>query len=158
MKFGKRVRRALRGVLSNKTASDRASSPDSTKTEQIRQTLTDIGYYEAVSARYGAAQLIGIVLLALYLALTLLTDSSMLAGGHLTYFLKDMTNAMTLREATARDTLVYTADEDGQQTLFRDGLVAVGGDRVTVFSSTGRIKQDRSKQIRLLAISVSVCK
>ena len=119
-------------------SSDGAGDFNSDVPERIKITLTDVGYYETLSSRYGTAQTLGIVLLALYLCLTLMTNPALLASERLTYFVKDMVTAASLWDGAADDTLTYTADGQGTQLLFRDGLVAVSESDVTLFSSTGR--------------------
>ena len=108
------------------------------ETQEIRGALTDAGYYEEVSLRYASAQLIGMMLLAVFAAVSLLTNSSLRSSDSLVFFAKDMTTALTAVEREARDTVVYTADADNRYTLFRDGLAVLGQDKLTVFSATGR--------------------
>ena len=108
------------------------------ETQEIRGALTDAGYYEEVSLRYASAQLIGMMLLAVFVAVSLLTNASLLSSDNLVFFAKDMTTALSAVEREARDTVVYTADADNRYTLFRDGLAALGSDKLTVFTATGR--------------------
>ena len=115
----------------------RASAKDG-EMPSIRGALTDADYYEEVSVRYASAQLIGMMLLAVFVAVSLLTNSSLLSSDSLVFFAKDMTTALAMGEREARDTVVYTADEDNRYTLFRDGLAVLGGDKLTVFTATGR--------------------
>ena len=106
--------------------------------QKIRGALTDAGYYEEISLRYASAQLIGMMLLAVFVAVSLLTNSSILSSDNLVFFAKDMTSAMTMVEREARDTVTYTADAENRYTLFRDGLAVLGSDKLTVFTATGR--------------------
>lgn len=106
--------------------------------QEIRGALTDADYYEEVSVRYASAQLIGMMLLAVFVAVSLLTNSSLFSSDNLVFFAKDMTTALAMGEREARDTVVYTADEDNRYTLFRDGLAVLGRDKLTVFTATGR--------------------
>ena len=104
----------------------------------VRESMTDAGYYREISLRYATWQLIGIVLLAVFLAVSLLTNASMLSGDNLAFFVRDMTASLSLRESAARDTLVYASDEDNRYELFREGLAVFGKEKLTVFTATGR--------------------
>lgn len=106
--------------------------------QRIRGALTDAGYYEEVSVRYASAQLICMMLLAVFVAVSLLTNSSILSSDNLVYFAKDMTTALSTGEREARDTVTYTADADNRFALFRDGLAVLGDSKLTVFTATGR--------------------
>ena len=106
--------------------------------ELVRERVTDAGYFEEVSLRYATAQLLCIMLLAVFAAVSLLTNSSLLSSENLLFFAKDMTTSLTQRESVARDTMVYTSDEDNRHVLFRDGLAVLGSDKLTVFTATGR--------------------
>lgn len=106
--------------------------------ELVRESVTDVGYFEEISLRYATAQLVCIMLLAVFAAVSLLTNSVLLSSENLLYFAKDMTTSLAQREGVARDTLVYTADEDNRYVLYRDGLAVLGGDKLTVFTATGR--------------------
>lgn len=121
-----------------KTLMRRSGDRASDAPRPIRESITDAGYFEEVSVRYASAQLIGIVLLAVFLAVSLLTDSSLLSANSLAFFAKDMTASVSLRERAARDTLVYTSDEDNRFATFRGGLSVLGDEKLTVFTATGR--------------------
>ena len=86
--------------------------------QTVREQVTDAGYFETVSVRYASAQLIAIMLLAVFLGVSLLTDSDLLSADNLIYFAKDMTSSVSMRENAARDTLVYTASEDADRVLY----------------------------------------
>ncbi len=116
----------------------RRNASQKEEVEEIRGALTDAGYYEEVSLRYASAQLIGMMLLALFVAVSLLTNSSILSSDNLVFFAKDMTTALAMGEREARDTVVYTADGENRFALFRDGLAVLGQDKLTVFTATGR--------------------
>lgn len=126
---------ALRALL-RRLDRRRQGSPD--RPEPIRESVTDAGYYEEISLRYASAQLVGIILLSVFLAVSLLTDSALLSADSVAFFAKDMTTSISMRENAARDTLVYSADEDNRYALFREGLSVLGGDKLTVFTATGR--------------------
>ena len=104
----------------------------------VRERVTDAGYFSEISLHYATAQLLCIILLAVFAAVSLLTNSSLLSSENLLYFAKDMTTSLAQREGVARDTLVYPADEDNRFALYRDGLAVLGGEKLTVFTATGR--------------------
>lgn len=112
--------------------------PTPAEGEPVREQVTDAGYFEEVSIRYATVQLVCIMLLAVFAAVSLLTNSALLSSENLLYFAKDMATSMSQREGAARDTLVYTADEDNRYALYRDGLAVLGGEKLTVFTATGR--------------------
>ena len=116
----------------------KTSVPSVVEGEPVRERVTDAGYFEEVSMRYATAQLLCIILLAVFAAVSLLTDSSLLSSENLLFFAKDMTTSLTQRESVARDTLVYSSDEDNCYALFRDGLAVLSDDKLTVFTATGR--------------------
>lgn len=128
-----KLRRLLRRVFPRAHANE-----TNTVGEQIKQSVTDAGYYEEVAARYSSAQMIAMMLLALFLAVSLLTDSSLLSVDRLAYFAKDMTTSISMQESVARDTLAYTAQTEPQYALFREGLAVLSKEKLTVFSATGR--------------------
>ena len=111
---------------------------DEQRTPPIREVLTDEGYYREISLRYGTAQVICIMLLAVFVAVSLVTNTELLSANNLIYFAKDLTSSIAMRETEARDTLVYAADSDNQFVLYRDGLAALGKNKLTVFTATGR--------------------
>jgi hypothetical protein len=106
--------------------------------EAVRESVTDAGYYEEVSLRYATLQFVIIILMTVFLAVSLLSDSAMLSGQSLSFFIKDMSASVLVEERSAKDTLVYTADDDNRYALFRDGLAVLGGEKLTVFTATGR--------------------
>lgn len=116
----------------------KSSVPTGAEGELVRERVTDAGYFEEVSIRYATAQMFCIILLAVFAAVSLLTNSSLLSSENLLFFAKDMTTSLTQRESVARDTMVYTSDEDNRYALFRDGLAVLGDDKLTVFTATGR--------------------
>lgn len=116
----------------------KSSVPTGAEGELVRERVTDAGYFEEVSIRYATAQMLCIILLAVFAAVSLLTNSSLLSSENLLFFAKDMTTSLMQRESVARDTMVYTSDEDNRYALFRDGLAVLGDDKLTVFTATGR--------------------
>lgn len=111
---------------------------DEKQAPPIREVLTDEGYYREISLRYGTAQVICIMLLAVFVAVSLVTNTELLSANNLIYFAKDLTSSIAMRETEARDTLVYAADSDNQFVLYRDGLATLGKNKLTVFTATGR--------------------
>ena len=110
----------------------RADMPD------ITESVTDAGYYGEVSFRYHSAQVIAMMLLAVFVAVSLLTNADLLSADKLIYFVKDLATSVSLRESEARDTLVFASDESNQYTLYRDGLAVLGEQKLTIFTATGR--------------------
>lgn len=106
--------------------------------DAVRESMTDAGYYREISLRYATWQLVAIILLAVFLGVSLLTNASMLSGDNLAFFVRDMTASVSIREDAARDTLVYASDEDNRYELFREGLAVFGDEKLTVFTATGR--------------------
>ncbi len=104
----------------------------------IAEHVTDAGYYQEVSFRYSSAQVVCIMLLAVFLAVSLMTNASLLSADNFIYFVKDLANSVSLRESEAKDTMVFSADENNQHALYRDGLAVLGQQKLTVFTATGR--------------------
>lgn len=130
MKFGS-IRRFLRRFERNHSAAMEENEP-------VRESITDAGYYEEISIRYASVQLVGMMMLAVVLAVSLLVDSSLLSADNLAVFAKDMTSSVAIYESAARDTMVYTADEDNRYVMFREGPAVLGSNKLTVFTATGR--------------------
>ena len=107
----------------------------------IDESITDTGYYQEISFKYHSAQIICMMLLAVFLAVTLMTDAGALSADNLIYFVKDLSTTITEREKEAKDTYVYTSDENNVYTVYRDGLVVLGKQKLTLFTATGREAQ-----------------
>lgn len=119
------------------------ASPDDRETldgelPNIDERITDTGYYNDISFKYHSAQVVCMMLLAVFLAVTLMTDAKALSAENLIYFVKDLSTTITEREQEARDTYVYSADENNVYSLYREGLVVLGKQKLTVFTATGR--------------------
>jgi hypothetical protein len=104
----------------------------------IDEGITDTGYYNEISFRYHSVQIICIMLLAVFLAVTLMTNAHVLSADNFIYFVKDMATTVADKEKEAKDTFVYASDEDNQYALYREGLVVLGKQKLTVFTATGR--------------------
>ena len=104
----------------------------------IDESVTDTGYYNEISFRYHSIQIVCIMLLAVFFAVTLMTDARALSADNLIYFAKDLATTVADKEIEAKDTFVYAADENNVHTLYRDGLVVLGKQKLTVFTATGR--------------------
>lgn len=104
----------------------------------IDESVTDTGYYNEISFRYHSVQIVCIMLLAVFFAVTLMTDARALSADNLIYFAKDLATTVADKEKEAKDTFVYAADESNVHTLYRDGLVVLGKQKLTVFTATGR--------------------
>lgn len=119
-------------------ASDPASDGDTTRHVDLSETVTDVGYHQEIAFRYHTAQMIGIMLLAVYIAVSVLTNAELLSADNLIYFAKDLSSSFALRENEAKQTMVYASDEENEYALYREGLAVLGKQKLTVFTATGR--------------------
>ncbi len=128
---------------------DRAPSPEPPKPKKPVRTAVPQGeYYREVSARYVSAQVVLLMLLAVFIAVSFLSNTDLLSTDSLVYFVKDLRTSLSLRETVASETLVYTAGSDNQYVLYRDGLAVLGTEKLTVFSSRGKEIQSDFRALR----------
>ena len=135
------VRSLLQALQNRRHASHLENTLYEGEIPVIDERITDTGYYQEISFRYHSAQIICMMLLAVFLAVTLMTDAGALSADNLIYFVKDLSTTITDREKEAKDTYVYTSDENNVYTLYRDGLVVLGKQKLTLFTATGREAQ-----------------
>ena len=106
--------------------------------EPIAADVGQTRYYHERSVVYASAQLVILMILAVYLAVSLLTGKSQLSVDNLSLLVSDFGSAIVLPEAGSTDTLTYVADQNNQFSSYRGGLAVLGGERLTVFTATGR--------------------
>jgi len=102
-------------------------------------------YYEAVSERYGIAQVILYSLLLAFVVLSFLGNTGMITYQNLYYFVKDLNASAETVDVFKNDSLSYPTGVSQSFTLYRKGLAVAGNDSVTVFTAGGR--QTVSKSI-----------
>ena len=104
-----------------------------------REDFTAAGdtYYATVSAGYKVSQRILIIILAVFLVFSLVTNFNEITFDNLFYMLKDFGTAVDL-ESTNYDTLSYDANPRNFFALFRGGLTVVNPSNLSVFTATGR--------------------
>ena len=112
------------------------------KTERSREKI-DLprptnGYYEAISERFGIAQMILYLLLLAFVVASLLSNTGMITYQNLYYFIKDLNASAETVDVLHSDSLSYPADTSQSFALYRKGLAVAGSSSVTVFTATGR--------------------
>ena len=112
--------------------------------ERIESPVNE--YYEAVSERYGVAQVILYSLLLAFVVLSFLSNTGEITYQNLYYFLKDLNASVESVDVLKTDSLSYPTDQSQSFTLYRQGLAVAGNSAVTVFTAGGR--QTVSKNIR----------
>ena len=117
---------------------DPITGEESEKKIDLSESITDVGYYQEVSFRYHSAQMIAIMLLAVYFAVSVLTNAELLSADSLIYFAKDLSSSIAMQESEARESMIYSSDEDNDYGLYREGLVVLGSQKLTVFTASGR--------------------
>lgn len=134
-------RSLIQALQSGRHVSPQNQQPQGDEIPSISESITDTGYYNEISFKYHSAQIICIMLLAVFLAVSLMTDAGALSADNLIYFVKDLSTTITDREKEAKDTFVYASDENNAYTLYREGLVVLGRQKLTFFTATGREAQ-----------------
>ena len=95
-------------------------------------------YYEAVSVRFGHAQVILFVALFAFVILSFLRNSELITYRNFYYFFKDLNASAESVDLTGLSSVTYPTDDEQSFTLYRNGLAVAGNQSVTVFSATGR--------------------
>ncbi len=95
-------------------------------------------YYEAVSDRYGVAQVVLYLVLLAFVAVSFLGNTGLITYENLYYFVKDLNASAEQIDVLRTDALSYPASESPSFTLYRQGLAVAGNTSVTVFSAGGR--------------------
>ena len=132
------IKTLLQALRGNRRANSSERDDLSGEMPPIDERITDTGYYSEISFRYHSAQIVCIMLLAVFLFVSLMTDARALSADNLVYFAKDLATTIADREKEATDTFVYAADKNNACTLYREGLVVLGRQKLTVFTATGR--------------------
>ncbi|MBQ7337329.1 MAG: hypothetical protein IJW40_02630 [Clostridia bacterium] len=107
-------------------------------TEPIAADVSETPYYREKSVVYATAQMVILMILAVFLAVSFLTGSGRLSVENWTLFISDLSSAVVLPEAGSTETLTYVADEQNRFASYRGGLAVLGKERLTVFTATGR--------------------
>ena len=110
-------------------------APDS---EPIDFSSPSIPYYSELAERFSAARMLIYIVLFVFLLVTIIFGSEMITYSNLYYLVKDI-NAAAVDGRDAVDYLSYpTSGGEQSYALYRDGLVVVGGDEITVLSASGK--------------------
>lgn len=108
------------------------------KRERIAVEAPTNPYYEAISDRFGIAQVILFLTLLAFVAVSLLANTGLITYQNLYYFVKDLNASAESVDVLHTDSLSYAADHSQSFTLYRRGLAVAGGTSVTVFTASGR--------------------
>ncbi len=115
-----------------------SNDQDTVRHVDLSERVTDVGYHQEISFRYHSAQMITIMLLAVYIAVSVLTNAELLSADNLIYFTKDLTSSLALQENEAKQSIIFSSDADNDYVLYRQGLAVLGKQKLTVFTATGR--------------------
>ena len=94
-------------------------------------------YYANVSSVYKIFQRVLILIFAIFLLFSLVSNFRAITYDNFFYLLKDFSNAVDI-ESSNYDTLSYTSDTRHFFSLYRGGLVVVNPSNVSVYTATGR--------------------
>ena len=108
------------------------------RVEPIAADVSETPYYRERSIAYASAQMVVLIVLAVYLAVSLLTGSANFSVANLSLLVSDLGSAVVLPESGGSEMLTYIADEQNQYVAYRGGVAVLGRDRLTVFTATGR--------------------
>lgn len=111
------------------------------KKDGVQRIVAEVGetsYYREYSVRYATAQMLLLMALAVFLAVSLLTGKDRLSVENLSLLISDLENAVIMPETGEGETVTYVADENNDFVSYRGGLSVLGGERLTVFTATGR--------------------
>ena len=111
--------------------------PRATKEEIAVERPTN-PYYEAVSDRFGIAQIILFLTLLAFVSVSLLANTGLITYQNLYYFVKDLNASAENVDVLHTDSVSYAADASQSFTLYRQGLAVAGNTSVTVFTASGR--------------------
>ncbi len=106
--------------------------------EPISEDVTKTSYYHEKSVVYATAQMVILLVLAVFLAVSFLSGSGRMSVENWTLFISDLSGAVVLPETGSSETVVFGADESNQFVSYRGGLSLLGRERLTVFTATGR--------------------
>ena len=114
--------------------------------EQIELSAPQNEYYEAVSQRFGLAQVFLYLALLAFVAVSLLANTELITYQNLYYFVKDLNAATERVDVLHSDAISYPTNVSQDFTLYRQGLAVAGNTSVTVFTATGRQTVSRNVQ------------
>ena len=109
-----------------------------TRVEPIAADVSETPYYRERSIAYASAQMVVLIVLAVYLAVSLMTGSADFSVANLSLLMSDLGSAVVLPESGGSEKLTYIADEQNQYVDYRGGVAVLGRDRLTVFTASGR--------------------
>ena len=115
-------------------------SPEPQKEKVLRRedfTAAGDTYYATVSVGYKIMQRIIVLILAIFLIFSLITNFREITYDNLFYLLKDFSTAVDMESANY-DTLSYDSNTNHFFSLFRGGLTVVNSSNISVFTATGR--------------------
>ena len=115
-------------------------SPEPQKEKVLRRedfTAAGDTYYATVSVGYKIMQRIIVLILAIFLVFSLITNFREITYDNLFYLLKDFSTAVDM-ESSNYDTLSYDSNTNHFFSLFRGGLTVVNSSNISVFTATGR--------------------
>ena len=147
--------RMLASLFGRKKRYDPDTGEELEQKVDLSESVTDVGYYQEVSFRYHSAQMIAIMLLAVYFAVSVLTNAALLSADNLIYFAKDLSSSLALQESEARESMIYSSDENSDYALYREGLAVLGSQKLTVFTASGRESYSNSLSYRTPRIASS---
>ncbi|MBE6694627.1 MAG: hypothetical protein E7589_07670 [Ruminococcaceae bacterium] len=132
MKLGQRLQR-LFYTVKNKIYKNKSIDG-----EPIDFSSPSIPYYSELAARFSAARMIIYIVLFLFLLTTIIFGSRLITYSNLYYLVKDI-NAAATDASDAANYLSYPTSGSSQSyALYREGLIVVGEDEVTVISASGK--------------------
>lgn len=103
-------------------------------------------YYEAVSYRFGLAQVFLYLFLLAFVSVSLLMNTELITYHNLYYFVKDLNATTENVDVLHSDSVTYPTDATQSFALYRQGLAVAGNTTVTVFTPSGR--QTISKNVQ----------
>lgn len=108
------------------------------RVEPIAADVSETPYYRERSIAYASAQMVVLLVLAVYLAVSFMTGSANFSVANLSLLMSDLGSAVVLPESGGSETLTYIADDQNQYVDYRGGVAVLGRNRLSVFTATGR--------------------
>lgn len=115
-------------------AGDRTPVPTGEAAEPTRENA----YYEAISERYGIAQVFLYLSLFTFVVFFLILHSDRITYQNFYYFFRDLGTTAGSTEILRSESVSYPADRERGFTLYRQGLAVAGSSTVTLFSPSGK--------------------
>jgi hypothetical protein len=94
-------------------------------------------YYASVSVRYKILERILIIVLAVFLTVSLISNFSLITYDNFFYLIKDFSTAVDI-ESSNYDTLSYNSNQRHNFSIYREGLVVVNPSNISAYTATGR--------------------